>query len=79
MNNAVNEVVTEANWKLEMLIRTRRFYTDAELVSLYNAHLLSYMEYRISAIVHSKRKVLEKLDRVQSRFLRDIGVDDITP
>jgi hypothetical protein len=35
MRHAVDELVTEAGWKLKMLIRTRRFYTDAELVVLY--------------------------------------------
>jgi hypothetical protein len=78
MDKAVDEVVMAAGWKLKMLIRTWRFYTDAELIRLYKAHLLSYLEYRTSAIYHAKRKVLEKLDRVQSRFLGDVGVDDNT-
>ena len=76
MANAVNKVVREAGWKLKMLLRTRRFYTDAELIVLYKAHLLSYLEYRTPAVYHATRDVLDKLDRVQSRFLRDAGVDD---
>ena len=67
-----------AGWKLKTLIQTRRFHTDAQLASLYKAHLLSYLEYRTPAIYHAKRDVLDKLDRVQHKFLKDIGVDDIT-
>ena len=40
MERAVEEVVVEAGWKLRMLIRTRRFYSDGDLVLLYKAHLL---------------------------------------
>ena len=41
MSNAINELVQKAKWKLKMLIKTQRFYTDGEMVILYKAHLLS--------------------------------------
>ena len=44
MADAVAEITTAARWKLRMLARTRRFYTDAELVTLYKAHLMSVLE-----------------------------------
>ena len=66
-----------AGWKSKMLIRTRRYYTDAELVVLYKAHRLSYIEYRTLAIYHATRDILERLDRVQSRFLTDAGIDEL--
>jgi len=78
MNKAVMEVVTQSGWKLKMLTRTRRFYNDAELVSLYKAHLLSFIEYRTPAIYHAKRDILQKLDNVQRKFLKNIGVDEAT-
>ena len=34
MANAVSELVSSAGWKLRTLLRTRRFYTDADLVIL---------------------------------------------
>ena len=78
MASAVDEVVNAAKWKLLTLIKTRRYYTDAELVSLYKAHLLSYLEYRTPAIYHATREILERLDRIQTNFLRNAGIDDIT-
>jgi len=78
MDRAVSEVVVQAGWKLKTLIRTRRFYTDAELISLYKAHMLSYLEYRTPAIYHAKRDALQKIDRIQSKFLNECGVDEIT-
>lgn len=58
MQGAIDELVGEAIWKLKTLIRTKRFYTDAELVMLYKSHLLSYMEYRTPAVYHAKREFL---------------------
>ena len=77
MSDAVAEVVTAASWKLRTLLRTRRYYTDAELIVLYKAHLLSFLEYRTSAIYHAPRAFLARLDAIQTRFLRDAGVSEL--
>ena len=45
---------------------------------LYESQLLSFIEYRTPAIYHACRVVLIKLDMVQTRFLRDAGVDEMT-
>ena len=78
MAGAISEIVSAAGWKLRTLLRTRRFYSDADLIVLYKAHLLSYLEYRTPAIYHATRAVISRLDAVQTRFLRDVGVDDVT-
>ena len=78
MADAVADVVTAAGWKLRTLLRTRRFYNDSDLIVLYKAHLLSFLEYRTPAIYHATRAVLQRLDAVQSKFLRDAGVDELT-
>jgi hypothetical protein len=78
MIDTVNLAVTEAGWKLKTLLRTSRFYTDAELVLLYKSHLLASLEYKTSAVYHARREVLVRLDNVQQRFLRDAGVDELT-
>jgi hypothetical protein len=77
MHSAVDKLVTEASWKLKMLLRTRRFYTNAELVLLYKSHLLAFLEYRTPAIYHATREILKRLDRIQSKFLEDAGVTEI--
>ena len=78
MADAVAEVVTEAGWKLRTLSRTRRYYCDADLIILYKSHVLSFLEYRTPAVYHATREVLQNLDNVQTRFLSDVGVDEIT-
>lgn len=71
LTNAVHGLVTDAGWKLRTLLRTRRYYSDAELVILYKCHLLP-------AIYHARRDLLNKLDNVQTRFLRDANIDGVT-
>ena len=76
MHIAVMDVVQEAGWKLKMLIKTKRYYTDRELVLLYKPHLLSYLEYRTPATCHARRDVLARLDRVQTKLLSDLGISE---
>ena len=64
MTDAVAEIVAAASWKLRTLLRTRRYYTDAERIVLYKAHLLSFLEYRTSAIYHAARAILARLDAI---------------
>jgi hypothetical protein len=78
MTDAIADVVTEAGWKMKSLLRTKRFYNDAELVLLYKSHLLSFLEYRTPEIYHARRDGLSRLDNVQQRFLRDVGIDDLS-
>ena len=78
MAAAISELVSAAGWKLRTLLRTRRFYTDAALVILYKAHLLNFLEYGTPAIYHATRTVLRRLDALQSGFLKDIGINEVT-
>ena len=64
MTGAVEDLAMAASWKLKMLLRTRRFYTDAEMIVLYKAHLISFIEYRTAAIYHAAREMLRRIDRV---------------
>jgi hypothetical protein len=72
MHTAIGECVREASWRLRTLLRTRRFHTDAELLMLFKAHVLSFLEYRTPAIFHASETALEPLNRVLFSFLRDI-------
>jgi hypothetical protein len=74
MVDAIGEVVTTATWKMRTLLRTRRFYTIADLILLYKSHVLPFLEYRTAGIYHAHRDALVRLDHIQERFLEDIGI-----
>ena len=74
MSGCIHETVVSANWKMKHLLRVRTFYTDREMVNLYKAHILSFIEYRTSAIFHASYTTLLPLDLIQNRFLRELGI-----
>ena len=76
MCSAAHEIATEAGWKVKSILRCRRFYSQRELMKLYKAQVLSFIESRTSAIHHAAPSVLDKIDRVQRRFIREIGLSE---
>ena len=77
MGAAAVEVSREAGWRLKSLLRCRRFYSIGQLVRLYKAQILSFIESRTPALHHAAPSVLDCIDRVQRRFLREIGVSEL--
>ena len=76
MQDAVHDVAVECGWKLETMLRSRKFFNGLELVTLYKAHLLSFVEYRTSAIYHAASTILCSIDKVQTRMQKIAGIDD---
>ena len=74
MSAATTKCVHEASWRLRALLRTHRYHTDAELLMLFKAHVLSYLEYTTPAIFHATETVLMPLNRVLRSFLRNISI-----
>ncbi len=72
MHRAAREVATEAGWRLQTLLRVRRFFSTPELFRLYKTQVLSYMESGTPALYHAAPSVLDRVDRVQRRFLREL-------
>ena len=62
---------------MRSILRCRRVFKTSELVRLYKAHVLSYVESRTPAIHHAARTTLDAIDRVQKRFLQSIGVTEL--
>ena len=70
MHSACRAVATEAGWRLQKLLRSRRYFTTPELMHLYKAQVLSYIEGSTPGVYHAAPSVLDRVDRVQRRFLR---------
>ena len=76
MDEAAREVAREAGWRLKTLLRCRRFYSTPQIVKLYKAQILSFIESGTPALHHASMSVLDAIDRVQRRFLREIGLTE---
>ena len=77
MERAVKCIVAEAQWKLRTSERSSKFQCNRQLVLLYKARVLSYVEYRNAAIYHGTDTVLEPLNKVQDNFLKRLGVPEL--
>ena len=67
MLHCAQECAIEAAWRYRALLRTKRYYNAMELVTLFKAHVLSYVEYRTPGVYHAATSVLAQVDRI---FLR---------
>ena len=77
MDDAVHDVAIDCGWKLEKMLRTRFFFNGGELIALYKAHVLSFIEYRTSAIYHASSSVLNRIDKIQDKMLKIAGTSEL--
>ena len=77
MHAASRHVATEAGWRLKVLLRARHHFTTPELVRLYKAQILSFVESSTPALYHAAATTLSRIDRVQTRFLREVGLTEL--
>ena len=77
MADAAADTVNKVTWKLRTLQRSSKYHTGAELVNLYKSRVLSYLEYRTPALYHATETVLQPLNSLQDRFLRQAGLSTL--
>ena len=77
MDDVIYNTITSAFWKLKSLLRTKKFYTIREIITMFKMHILTFIEYRTPGIGHAASSSLIPLDKIQSRFLEEIGVNAI--
>ena len=76
MNEGVRALCVQAAWRVKALRRVKRFYNTRKMIQLYKSRVLSYIEAGCVAFFHAAPSILEPLDRIQSRFLRFLGISD---
>ena len=74
MHDAIRECAVEAGWRSLNILHARRYYATRNLIILYKAHVLSYIEYRTPSISHTCNTTLTLLSNVQHRFLQALEV-----
>ena len=74
MRDGVEELVRECQWKIRSITKTGQFFIDAHTIHLYKAHVLSFIENRAAAIYHATGAILGPLDKLQRRFISNLGI-----
>ena len=76
MKRGAKKIATEAGWRLKAILRARRYFSTPELMRLYKAHVLSFIESGMPGYYHASPSCLDCIDRVQRRFLREISISE---
>ena len=76
MHSAISRLARKAGWRLQAILRPRRFFRQFELVNLYKSLVLSYLESGLAAYFHAAPSVLLPIDRVQRRLLRELELSE---
>ena len=75
MKQAVEALLSQIRPKVRAIVRTRSHYSEKDLIAQFKTHVWGLMECHNGGIFHACSSILEKLDAVHYKFLRDIGVD----
>ena len=63
--------------EITFTLQSPTVYSIADLIRIFKAHVLSFIEYRTPAIIHCATTILDPLDHILDRFLNDIGISRI--
>ena len=62
---------------MQQLLKRRRYFTIPELVHLYKAQVFSCVENSTPGTYHAALSVLGRVDRVQRRLLKELGLTEL--
>ena len=74
MELQVQSLVNRCRWKLKTLLRTRRYFTEEQLVQQYKMHILPFLEFCTPAVYHATATALAPLNKLQTTFLKELGL-----
>ena len=76
MGKVCLEIAREAGWRLQSVLRPRRFFTQRQTINLYKSQVLSYVESGTPGYYHASKSVLAPIDRIQRRLLRELALTE---
>ena len=74
MHSAVEQLMSKIRPKITAILRTRGYYSTADLVLQFKSHIWGLIEAHIGGYFHAATSLLDKIDAAQNRFLRELGL-----
>ena len=75
MQEDISSITQRCAPKIRVILRTKRFYNNKDLINQFSTHIWSFIEHHTSGIYHATRTQLHSVDRLQSSFLRELDID----
>ena len=74
MHDACRELAVEAGWRPKALLRSRKCHNKTEMIRLYRAQVLSFIESRTARVHFAAASNLSCIDNIQRRLLRKMEI-----
>jgi hypothetical protein len=74
MESAIDQLIAKIRPKITAILRTRAYFSIADLIIQFKTHIWGLMEANMGGIFHATCTRLAKIDREQDRFLRELGI-----
>ena len=71
------KITVDVGWRLQTILRPRRYLLMPELVKLYKSLVLYFIRNSAAGYFHAADSTLAVIDRVQARFLRPVDVSEV--
>jgi len=74
MHSAVEQVLSKIRPKVMAILRTRGYYNTTDLILQFKTQIWGLIEGNMGGYFHAAPSLLDKIDQVQNRFLRELGL-----
>ena len=75
MNHGIENILARMRPKVVAILRLRGHYHLKELLNQFQTHVWGLVEYQNGAIFHAAAHLLNKINRIQNKFLEELGLD----
>ena len=76
MHTCIDQLLSKIRPKSTAILRTRAYYSIAELLNQYKTHIWCLVELHCGAYFHAATTLLEKVSQVQRNFLTKLGLSE---
>ena len=74
MHTEIDQILSKIRPKSTAILRTRGYYSDAELLNQYKTHVWCLVEMHVGGYFHAATSLLDKVDQVQNSFVHKLGI-----
>ena len=77
MHQAVDKILAQARPKVHAILRTRAHYSTKDLINQFKTHIWNILGIHNGAIFHANTGDLDRIDRLHSHFLEEVGMQEL--
>ena len=76
MDIEIERICSITKPKINAMLRIANLYTKTDMIQQFKTHIWGYFEYSCGSILYATENQLQKIDNIQTRFLRHLNIDE---